>query len=181
MGSELRSIRNPIFQARAVGSFEQKPGCPEDSVGALGADEVARICMGECYNPSDERRAISRIEVVRIRPQDHAGEPVSPLIEDPWRSFECEPSPAGCSVTFEDPDFAPDRRDTLYYVRALEEPAPGVNASGVGCRRDAAGNCIEVALCGSGPANEECLAEHEPRAWSSPIFVDFGPERSVFD
>jgi hypothetical protein len=176
MGSELRSMRNPIFQARAVGSFEQKPGCPEDAVGALGPDEVQRICLGECYNPSDERRAITRIEVIRIRPQDHAGEPVAPLIEDPWRSFDCEPTPAGCSVTFEDPDFSPGGRDTLYYVRALEEPAPGVNADGVGCRRDAAGECVEVALCGSGPPSEECLAAHEPRAWSSPIFVDFGPE-----
>jgi len=176
MGSELATLENPIFQARAVGSFEQLPGCPDDAQGALGAQEIRRICMGECYHPSDRRRLVTRIEVVRIRPQTHAGEAVAALIQDPWRSFSCEPRPEGCTITFEDPEFAAGRRDTLYYVRAFEEPAPGVNAAGVGCVRDTLGNCPEVALCGSGPNSDDCLAEHEPRAWSSPIFVDFAPQ-----
>jgi hypothetical protein len=177
MGSELAMSTNPILQVRAVGSFEQRPGCPEESVGALGAEEVERICKGECYNPSDRRRAISRIEVVRIRPQSRPGEPVAPLIEDPWRTFPCQPSAQGCAVTFEDADFARGRRDALYYVRAIEEPAPGVNAAGLDCRRDEEGRCVEVTLCGSRGPEDDCLAEHEPRAWSSPIFVDFTAER----
>ena len=52
--------------------------------------------------------------------QIEAGEPVSALIEDTWRSFECDPDPAGCAVTFSDPDHAGDARDAVYYVRAYE-------------------------------------------------------------
>ncbi len=182
MGSEVAMRESPIFQVRAVGSFEQKPGCPEDSLAALGANEVARICKGECYHPSNQRRRVARIEVVRIRPQAAPDEPVAPLIEDPWRSFPCEPDPSGCSVVFDDPDFPASARDALYYVRALEEPAPGVNAAGIPCRRDEEGRdqegrdeegrCLEATLCASGAPEDDCLAEHEPRAWSSPIFVD---------
>lgn len=38
-----------------------------------------------------------------------------------------------------EPDDARFGRDTVYYVRALEAPAPGVNAGGLQCERDAAG------------------------------------------
>jgi hypothetical protein len=172
MGSQVAMDVNPIFRVRAAGSFEQLPGCPEDAARALGAADLARICKGECYHPSDRRRRIARIEVVRIRPQARPGEPVAALIEDPWRSFPCQPDPGGCALTFEDPEFAASGRDALYYVRALEEPAPAVNAAGIPCRRDAQGDCVEAILCAAGPATENCLAEHEPRAWSSPIFVD---------
>jgi hypothetical protein len=100
------------------------------------------------------------------------------LIRDPWRSFACEPDASGCSITFEDPDFAGQGRDTLYYVRAVEEPAPGVNAANLRCEKDAQGACVKVNLCGGvGADQDDCLAEHEPRAWSSPIFVDYGAER----
>ncbi|NIV45702.1 MAG: hypothetical protein GWN46_02140 [Gammaproteobacteria bacterium] len=100
------------------------------------------------------------------------------LIEDPWRSFPCEPDPAGCSVTFEDPDYAGGARDTLYYVRAIEEPAPAVNAAGLRCEYDEKGECVKVNPCGApGTEDDDCLAEHEPRAWSSPIFVDYAQAR----
>ncbi|MDJ0848617.1 MAG: DUF3604 domain-containing protein [Myxococcota bacterium] len=173
MGSETAMQTSPIFQVRAVGSFEQRPGCPDDSVSALGPDEIERICKGECYHPSNQRRVLTRIEVIRIRPQREPGETLASLIEDPWRSFPCEPDRGGCSVTFDDPDFAAAGRDTVYYVRALEEPAPAINAAGISCRRDAGGRCLEATFCASGSAEDDCLSEHEPRAWSSPIFVDF--------
>ena len=83
MGGSASLSEDPIFQVRAVGSFVQKPGCPEDSLTALGADETERLCRGECYHPSDERRQITRIEIVRIRPQIAKDEPVDRLIEDP--------------------------------------------------------------------------------------------------
>jgi hypothetical protein len=177
MGSQTEQNANPIFQVRAVGSLAQKPGCPDYASNSLSPERLDHLCKGECYNPSDRRRLITRIEVVRIQPQNHPGEPVASLIQDPWRSFACKPNAAGCSVTFEDPDFAGGARDTLYYVRAIEEPAPGVNASNLRCEYDQKGECVKVNLCGGADALEDdCLAEHEPRAWSSPIFVDFRAE-----
>ncbi|MAG29835.1 MAG: hypothetical protein CL908_02955 [Deltaproteobacteria bacterium] len=172
MGGEVATDQNPIFQVRAAGSFEQAPGCPDYAANALGAERLQHVCKSECYNPSPERRPITRIEVVRIRPQNAPDEPIAPLIEDPWRVFECDGRPEGCSVTFDDPDYGRLGRDTVYYVRALEAPTPGINAGGVNCERDAAGRCTKARLCRGGP-DDDCLAEHEPRAWSSPIFLDF--------
>jgi len=174
MGSEVALDEAPIFQARAVGSFEQLPGCPDYAVRGLGPAELERVCKGECWNPSDRRRQITRIEVVRIRPQRTPEESIASRVDDPWRVFACEPDPTGCAVTFADPEFPAAGRDALYYVRAYEEARPGINAGGVRCTRDAAGRCTEVELC-PGPDGEEdlCLAPHEPRAWSSPIFVDW--------
>jgi hypothetical protein len=172
MGGDVAMNENPIFQVRAVGSFEQEPGCPDYATTALGPERQQHLCKGECYNPSATRRRITRIEVVRIRPQNKAGEPIAPLIEDPWRSFECDGSPEGCAITFEDLDYARTGRDTVYYVRAMEASAPGVNAGGLRCERDAIGNCTKVALCGDS-VRDDCLADHEPRAWSSPIYLDW--------
>ncbi len=172
MGGEVAMNRSPIFQVRAVGSFEQQPGCPDYATNALDPDRLEHVCKGECYNPSAERRSITRIEIIRIRPQNTPDEPLAPLIEDPWKTFECDGDPMGCSVTFDDPDYARFGRDTVYYARALEAPAPGVNAGGLRCERDAEGQCTDVTLCGV-DSIDDCLDEHEPRAWSSPIFVDW--------
>jgi hypothetical protein len=175
MGGQARLDEDPIFQVRAVGSFEQRPGCPDSSAEALGPEGLEYLCRGECYNPSDQRRQISRIEVVRIRPQTRPGEPIDPLIEDPWRVFECDPNPAGCVVTFTDPDFAESGRDALYYVRAIEASSMAVNADLLRCERDEAGRCLEVDPCfADTPVSEDCLAETEQRAWSSPIFIERG-------
>jgi len=173
MGSDVEMSANPIFQVRAVGSFEQRPGCPDEVSQALGPEEVERICRGECYNPGDRRRRITRIEVVRIRPQMRPHEDPASLIDDPWRVFPCEPDPSGCAVTFEDPDFASTGRDSLYYVRAFEAETLGINAGRLRCDRDEEGNCLRTHPCpGPEGAGDECLAPYEPRAWSSPIFVD---------
>ena len=159
MGSEVLSERAPTFQVRALGSFEQNPGCPEYSLSSVGPEEIERLCAGECYNPSAERRDITRIEVVRIRPQSTPGESVDALIEDPWRVIPCRPDAAGCRATFSDPEFETYKRDTVYYVRAIEEPTPTEDADGVAC--------LGV------PVGEDCLSESAHRAWSSPIFVDY--------
>ena len=175
MGGELAMGADPIFQVRAVGSFEQQPGCPDAATGALGGTDLERICKGECYHPSDQRRLVTRIEVVKIRPQREEGEDVGSLVRDPWRSFACEPDPAGCTATFPDPDFAREGRDAVYYARVFEAPIQGVNGDNLRCTFDEAGNCKDVTLCpGEGGDADECLGEKEPRAWSSPIFVDYG-------
>ena len=183
MGSELAMTSVPQFEVRAIGSFEQQPGCPSDPDQPISAERLQRLCRGECYYPSDLRRPITRIEVVRIRPQVDPADPIAPRIEDPWQVLPCPQAPDGCKVRFSDPEFESDGRDAVYYVRAIEAPGLAVNAASLRCERDAAGVCVSVRACTADErtsSDDDCLAPTEERAWSSPIFVDFGgPERSV--
>ena len=75
------------------------------------------------FQSTDERNNISRIEIIRIRPQTYPNEPIETLIEDSWRIFECKPSQEGCVVEFEDPNFIDANREVIYYVRAIQEPS----------------------------------------------------------
>ena len=84
----------------------------------------------------------------------------------------CPGTPDGCTIDFEDTDFETGARDAVYYARAIEESSPAINADNLGCVEDEAGDCIRVEPCREGP----CTAEDHPRAWSSPIFVDWGGE-----
>ncbi len=175
MGSETRMGGVPRFEVRAVGAFKQKPGCPEYATTSLSPERLDHLCRGECNNPSETRKKITRIEVVRIRPQIRPGEPLRQLIEDPWRTFKCEPSEAGCVVQFEDPDFAASERPAVYYARAIEEPSPAVNGGQLRCKLDESGRCLEVHPCYGdyrAAASDDCLANIEERAWSSPIYID---------
>jgi len=172
MGSQVVLAENPIFQVKAVGSFEQNPGCGPDAISALAPDRLARLCQGECYNPSPERRLITRIEIVRIRPQRTPDEEIIGLVEDPWKVVDCMPDPAGCVATFVDESYMRDGRDTLYYARAIEAPSLAVAADPLGCRRDESGRCVQVDPCFGRPDEDQCLSQTEERAWSSPIFVN---------
>jgi len=176
MGSAVSLAEPPRFRVRAVGSFDQRPGCPDATRARLGADRLARLCRGECYHPSDTRRPIRRIEVVRIRPGDGSTPSATPTIEDPWRVLACDGDPGGCEVVFDDPEFAEAQRDTAYYVRAIEEARPVVAADPLGCERDEAGECVALDPCFERPDADDCLAPSEQRAWSSPIFVDWAGE-----
>jgi len=174
MGSEVRLSEAPRFRVRASGSFVQKPGCPEYAAHALRPERLEYLCRGECYNPSDERHRIERIEVVRIRPQIRPDEPVGGLIQDPWLRFDCPADPDGCSVEFEDPGFSLEGREVIYYVRAIQEPTPAVNGGGLRCTRDSDGRCVEVNPCYSDPrtpVDDDCLSDVAERAWASPIYV----------
>jgi hypothetical protein len=178
MGAERRVADIPAFRVRAAGSFEQKPGCPRDSIDGLGAERLDKLCLGECYFPGDRRRPITRIEVVRIRPQVHEGEAVDGLIEDPWRVFPCDPGGETCTVEFSDEQFQTDGREALYYARAIEAPSEAVNANPMNCERDANGACVRAHPCLGDfrtPKGDNCLATTEERAWSSPIFLDPAP------
>ncbi|MGB8332405.1 MAG: DUF3604 domain-containing protein [Polyangiales bacterium] len=173
MGSELPFTGTPKFQVRAAGSFEQKPGCPPDVIQALGQERVERICAGECYNPDDRRRRITRIEVIRIQRQLSEHEPVEELIEDPWKTLPCPEGPELCLIEFEDPSYSKLGRNLLYYVRAIQEPTPTVNGGGVRCR---GGECKPCYGNYRTPVDDDCLVDTEERAWSSPIFLLAGPK-----
>jgi hypothetical protein len=175
MGSEVRLAAAPEFEVRAVGDFGQLPGCPDASVRALSPERLARLCRGECYHPGAERQPIAAIEVVRVRPRMSAGERAVDLVEDPWRRFDCAPEPGGCRVRFRDDDYPASGRPAVYYVRALQPPAPAINAAGLRASFDAEGRATGVRPCLGGwrtPADDDCLAPAQERAWSSPIYLD---------
>lgn len=178
MGSETTSSTTPRFRVSAAGEFKQLPGCPDHAVNALGREHLERLCGGECYNPSGERHRIDRVEVIRIRPQVSPGEDVGPLIEDPWKTLDCPADPEGCTIEFEDQEFVSEGRETVYYVRAIQEATPMINADNVRCEFSEQGECIAVNPCYGDyrtAEDDDCLAPAEQRAWSSPIFVNFQP------
>ena len=178
MGAEVTKMREaPHFRVSAAGALMQRPGCPAHVHGALSKERIARLCLGECYFPSDRRRLITRIEVVRIQAEAGNGDgSATPeeRIEDPWLVLSCEPAEEGCSVEFEDPDFSVRGQPTIYYVRAIQEATPAVNGNGLRCDRDESGECVRVLPCYDDertPFDDDCLGAVEERAWSSPIFV----------
>jgi Protein of unknown function (DUF3604) len=175
MGGRMAAAAAPTFEVRAAGAFKQKPGCPDFAKAGLDEARLKKICSGECDNPSDERSQITRIEVVKIRPQAAKGEALAELIQDRFIVHQCKPSANGCTFTFTDPDFANGGRDALYYVKAVQEAQPTMNADPLKCERDASGKCVKVNICygdyRSGAS--DCTAPAEPRAWSSPIYVDY--------
>ena len=175
MGGATEIDRTPTFEVRALGAQIQRPGCPASTRERLSSERVAALCLDECHYPDDERHPIQAIEIVRIRPQRSAGEPIAPLIEDPWRRYPCPADPAGCVVRFEDPDFMESGRDAVYYARALQTPTAAINGANLRTRFDTAGNATSVAPCYAGhrgDPEDDCLAPVSERAWSSPIFVD---------
>ena len=172
MGSEVDLENNPIFRVKAIGAQIQKPGC-DLNINAKVSEVISQLCKGECFNPSDLRKIITSIEIVRIRPQSYSGEPIDPLIEDPWKTFDCEPSQEGCVVEFEDEQFLGSNREIVYYARAIQEPSQAINGNGFSCDMDENDSCSSVNLCGDKKGEEEgdCLGEIKERAWSSPIFI----------
>lgn len=181
MGSEVSMSDAPRFRVAAVGAFKQKPGCPDYVLSGLSTERMESLCRGECYNPGDERKLITRIEIIRIRPQMFREEPIrladgSSRIEDIWKSFECEPSQQGCSVEFSDPELELQKRDFVYYARAIQEPSLHINGDNLRPQYDENGNVNTVSPCYSDDRtdrNDDCLAMQEGRAWSSPIFVNY--------
>lgn len=175
MGSEVNMSAMPRFRVRALGAFKQKPGCPSSTEQLLGRERMEFLCGSECYNPSDKRKAITRIEVVKIKPQASPDEVVESLVDNSWRVFDCPADGNGCVIEFEDSEFTSEGRDTLYYVRAIQQPQLLINGDPFACEYDEQGVCVKRNYCigKNATPDNNCLAEAEPRAWSSPIFVDY--------
>lgn len=177
MGAAVTTAKAPTFEARALGAFKQKPGCPDFSSAGVDTDRLKTLCSGECYNPTDERMKITRIEVIRIRPQAVRGEAIEALIDDPFLSLPCKDEGQGCTVRFSDPDYAKGKRDALYYVRAIQEPEPMINAKPITCEAfDKDGRCAKIKpLCVGDwrSGDSDCTAPAEHRAWSSPIYFSY--------
>ena len=176
MGSEVMLSETPRFRVRALGAFEQQPGCPDYTIAALGADRVQSLCGGECYRPGgDRRKAITRIEIVRIRPQVSPDEVIRPLIEDPWRVKECPADGSGCLMEFEDSQYGASARSALYYARVIQEPEVLIVGDPFGCEYDTQGQCIKRNYCIglNAQPDDNCLSVAEPRAWTSPIFLEY--------
>ena len=176
MGGETSTQKNPKFYVKAVGALKQKPGCPDYSDSKISDADLSRICKNECYNPSDERKVISRIEVIKVSPQVSPNEEVEDLIQDPWKIFKCPLDQNGCEISFEDESFSIDKRDVSFYVRAIQEPSSSINAKNIRCQYNEEGECKKVNICygDNRTAKEDnCLSLIEERAWSSPIYVDY--------
>ncbi len=176
MGSDVSYNKTPRFQVKAVGSFKQLPGCPDYVKAKLAENRLEKMSHGECYNPSDTRYRIDRIEVVRIRPQTFEGEPLKDLIEDRWKVIECPADRSGCTVEFDDPEYPAFGRDTVYYVRAIEEPIEMINGDNLRVTFDKNGDVSATNPCyGSYKLSPEqqCLNPQGQRAWSSPIFMNY--------
>ena len=176
MGATVESDSSPTFRVKAVGAFKQKPGCPEHAGASLPDDRFEMLCRGECYNPTDTRHIIDRIEIIRIRPQVDGTEDVADLVDDAFVTHQCEPDESGCSFTFTDPEYEQLGRDTLYYARAVQEESPAINGANLRCEYDADGNCIKVNPCYADfrtAPDDACLADVGHRAWSSPIYVNY--------
>jgi hypothetical protein len=179
MGAVTSAGQTPRFRATAAGAFKQLPGCPAHVGAALGLPRQASLCANECFNPGGERQPLSRIEVVRIRPRQGPAETTAELIEDPWRSFPCEAGADSCTVEFEDPEFVGQGREMIYYVRAIQQATPAVNAGNLRCEYDDKGVCVAVNPCygdGRTAKDDDCQSPSEERAWSSPIYIDYRAE-----
>lgn len=126
---------------------------------------------------------------------------LAPLIEDPWKAFDCAgneltptlrqgqpPSyPAGqsaadCKITFTGDEITTGGRPVVYYVRAIQEPTEFINGDPMNCTRaddpgaPADGRCTSTEPCRPYDAvmRDEAAckkATNNERAWSSPIYL----------
>ncbi|MBL4616432.1 MAG: DUF3604 domain-containing protein [Robiginitomaculum sp.] len=182
MGSSTVTDKNPQFRVRAAGAFKQKPGCPDFASAGLPEERFEKLCRGECYNPSSERLKITRIEVIKITPQQFENENIDGLINDTWKSFDCDDQGQGCTITFDDPDYVSGNRDSIYYVRAIQEATATINGANLRCIYDGDGKCISVNPCYGDyrtPQSDNCIADVENRAWSSPITLRMPKQAAI--
>ena len=178
MGSQVAMKKAPTLQVKAVGSFKQLPGCPDVVFQRMPKERAQKLSQGECYNPSTQRYNLERIEIVRIMPQNYKDEPVSELIDNQWKVFDCH-NKTTCEVSFTDDDFVEGERDVLYYARVFEEPIATVNGGNLRTTFDENNKAVSVNVCHGDfrtDVADNCTEMVSQRAWSSPIFVNYQNE-----
>ena len=77
---------------------------------------------------------------------------------------------------FIDEDYEKESRDSIYYVRAIQEASPVINAGNLRCTYNQEGECVKVNICygdSRTDKDDDCLTLSEERAWSSPIYVNY--------
>lgn len=176
MGSSVSSKNNPTFKVTAVGSSIQAEGCPDYVKDSLDKYKLEKMSLGECYNPTENRYNIDRIEITRIKPQAYKDEPVDGLIEDQWKVFQCPTDSPKCEIIFTDDEFENESRDTLYYARIIERAIPMINAGTARTKFNDKGEAVSVDLCYGSyqtETSDDCLSQAGHRAWSSPIYVNY--------
>ena len=165
--ASCRFPQRPSSRFARPGSFEQKPGCAPDVIQALGEERVEQICAGECYNPAT---ADAGSPGSRSSASGGSRARTSRCVSSSKIHGRRSRAPKGelCVVEFEDPTYGALGRDTLYYVRAIQEPTPTVDGGGLRCKGEVCEPCYGDFRT---PADDDCLVDTEERAWSSPIFL----------
>ena len=73
-------------------------------------------------------------------------------------------------------EFPNNERDTIYYVRAIEETSPTINGGNLRPVYDEQGRVTAVDPCYGDyriDSSDDCQVPLGQRAWSSPIFVTY--------
>ena len=108
---------------------------------------------------------------MKVRQQLDPAEAIAPLVIDPFQVIECEAEAEVCEVEFDDETYTGEDRTVAYYVRAIQEETPSVNAQNLGCTMQE-GKCVELEPCRASRDEENtCMGVAEERAWSSPIYL----------
>ena len=78
-------------------------------------------------------------------------------------------------MEFEDSQYGASARSALYYARVIQEPGALIAGDPFGCEYNAQGQCIKRNYCIglNAQPDDNCLSVAEPRAWTSPIFLEY--------
>ena len=121
---------------------------------------------------------IAAIEVVRIRPQRTADEPVGAPDRGRLAAFRVRAGSGGLRGSVRGRRVRRLARATPSTTCARSRPpTPAINGANLRTEFDAEGRAVRVSPCLGGyrtPASDDCLAPVQERAWSSPIYVDSG-------
>jgi hypothetical protein len=161
MGDIVSSSQNPTFFLKANGAFQEDGTCRYDEhpeiQAAMSLPQFEDICFSQCYEPMDQRTAIARIEVVKVRQpltieesrmEDFKWSPENPdgLIMDPYATFEFHQGQVEWTWTDEAFEREAKGRSVAYYFRVIQDPTEGYNCNpnarltrGSSCQNDEPG------------------------------------------